>query len=102
MAFKKAINIVPIWNNKDLAENSVIEGKYISHETMEGKFGVQDKFVIETADGTFAIAGSASIVSQFVNVPEGSLVRVTYKGRETTKSGNTVKVFEVEYDDSAL
>ena len=103
MAFKKAVNIVPFWNNKDIKEGDMLEGIYESSETMKGKFGEQTKYIILKEDDTkVAIAGSASIVNQFSNVPEGSLVRVTYKGIQTTKNGNTVKSYEVEYDDSII
>lgn len=103
MGFKKAINIVPFWNTKELTEGSVLEGIYQSSEVITGKFGEQVKYIIAKADGeTVAVAGTASIMQQFANVPEGSLVRITYKGIDTTKSGNTVKVYEVEYDDSNI
>lgn len=103
MVFKKAVEIVPIWNNKDLTEGSVLEGNYEKQEIMTGNFGEQQKYIIIKSDGEkVCLAGSASIVAQMNNVPEGSLVRVTYKGKETTKKGNTVKVFEIEYDDDNL
>ena len=103
MAFKKAINITPIWNNKDLAEGGVIEGVYLTKETMTGKYGVQSKYVIALSDDEkISIVGTASIDAQFANVPVGSMVRVTYKGKTTTKTGNTVKVFDVEYDDENI
>ena len=103
MSFKKAINIVPIWNTKELAEGSVLEGKFTAKEIVTGKFGDQNKYIVVKEDGeAVAVMGSASVVAQFNNVPINSLVRVTYKGVSTTKNGNTVKVYEVEFDDSAL
>lgn len=97
---KKAVEITKTWN-KDLTAGASIEGVYLKKEIYEGNYGPAEKYIIETPDGEkLGVFGSASLVYQFNNVPEGSYVWITYKGEETTKSGRPVKVYEVDYDDS--
>lgn len=98
---KKAIEMTKTWN-KDLEPGATIEGKYIKKETYDGNYGRTEKYVIETKEGEkFGVFSSASLANQFMNVPEGSYVWITYKGEETSKNGRPVKVYEVDYDDEA-
>lgn len=96
---KKAIEITEAWN-KNIEAGASIEGKYLKKEVFTGRYGESIKYVIETADGKkMGVYSTASLNRQFANVPEGSYVWITFKGTETTKNGQTVKVYEVEYDD---
>ena len=96
---KKAIEITQTWN-KENVEGASLEGIYLKKEVFEGDFGLTAKYIIETDAGEkYGVFGSASLNNQFKNVPEGSYVWITYKGKETSKSGRTVKVYDVDYDD---
>lgn len=88
----------PIWNTSSLAEGASIEGVYVKSEVFEGKFGETTKYIIDVNGEKFAIFGSASLDRQFKNVPAGKYVYVTYKGKEETKNGRTVKVYDVQYE----
>lgn len=97
---KKAIETTKTWNTKDLAVGSKIEGIFIKVESVTGKFGETQKYVLEDTDHNFiGIFTSASLARQFKNIPLGSYVWVEYKGEQPTQNGRTVKVYEVEYDD---
>lgn len=90
------------WNTSDLAEGSTLEGRYISSETFIGKFGETTKYIIEGTDGIkYGVYESASIKRQFKNIPEGSYVWITYKGKEMSKNGREVKAYEIDYDPEA-
>lgn len=97
-ATKEIIKTVT-WN-KDLTVGATLEGKYISSESFEGKYGETIKYIIKAQDGTdYGVFGSASINRQFANIPVGAYVWITYQGEEPTKSGRTVKVYNIEFDD---
>lgn len=99
MARKPAIELAKTWN-KNLNAGATIEGFYIKREVYNSKYGETEKYVIETKEGEkYAIFASASLASQFANVPEGSYVWVEYKGEEQSKNGRPVKVYSVDYDD---
>ena len=96
---KKAIELTTTWN-KDLTAGDAIEGVYVKKEVVDGNYGPQDKYIIETPDGERkGIFATASLTRQFKNIPEGSYVWVVYKGEVTTKLGRTIKSYEVDYDD---
>lgn len=98
---KKAIEMTTTWN-KDLKPGDAIEGKYIKKETVDGKYGETEKYVIETKEGEkMGVFSSASLARQFANIPEGSYVWITYQGEEVSKNGRPVKVYDVDYDDEA-
>lgn len=85
--------------NKDLAEGATLEGYYINKETFDGQFGETTKYIIEAADGTnYGVYGSASLVRQFKNIPEGCFVWITFDGDVTSKNGRTVKQYTVDFD----
>ena len=97
---KKAIEMTKIWNGKELKVGDKLEGRYIKLENVKSDFGDTVKYIVEATDGEkYGIFGSASLNSQFGNVPVNSYVWVEYKGEVTSKSGRTVKQYEVEYDD---
>lgn len=96
---KAAIEMCKTWN-KNLEVGATLEGAYLKREVYKGNYGEVAKYVIEDKDGEkWAVFSSASLGSQFENVPEGSYVWITYKGEEQTKNGKPVKVYSVEYDD---
>lgn len=99
MARKPAIELAEIWN-KDLQEGATLEGMYIKKEVATTRFGESEKYIIEVKGGKkYSVFSSASLVRQFANIPRGSFVWITYKGKETSKNGQPVKVYEVDYDD---
>lgn len=89
--------------NKDLKEGDSIEGYYVDTKVVSGQFGENTKYTIETKDGTlYDIFASASLSSQFKNVPEGCYVWITYDGEVKSKNGRTVKQYTVDYDDEIV
>lgn len=99
-ATKKYVETVT-WN-KGIEAGAKLEGKYVSSETFIGNFGETTKYVIEGNDGvTYGVYGSATINRQFKNIPEGSYVWIEYKGEGTTKSGRSVKLYDIDYDTEA-
>lgn len=99
MVMKPAVEQTKTWN-KDLKVGDSIEGFFERKEVSEGQYGKSNKYIVVTKDGTkYGIYGTATLDRQFTNVPEGVLVRVTYKGEITSKSGRPVKDFLVEYDE---
>lgn len=96
---KKAIEVTNTWN-KDLQPGATLEGVYLKKETFEGTYGTTEKYVVQKEDGEkMGVFSSASLASQFKNVPEGSYVWIEYKGEEVSKNGRPVRVYSVEYDD---
>lgn len=95
---KKAIELTTTW--KGVTEGDAAEGIYIKKETVEGNYGPQDKYILETPEGDkIGIFATKGLARQFNNVPEGAYVWIVYKGEQTTRAGRTVKVYDVEYDD---
>ena len=96
---KKAIEFTTTWN-KNLEAGAKLEGAYVKTEIVKSAYGESEKYVIETKDGEkYGVFSSASLASQFQNVPEGAYVWIEYKGEEQSKNGRPVKVYVVEYDD---
>lgn len=96
---KAAIEMAKTWN-KNLEVGATLEGIYLKREVYKGNYGEVAKYIIEDKDGEkWAVFASASLGSQFNNVPEGSYVWITYKGEEQTKAGRPVKAYSVDYDD---
>lgn len=99
MVMKPAVESTQTWN-KDLKANDTLEGIYDKKEVSDGQYGESNKYVIITKDGTkYGVYGTASLDRQFNNVPVGCMVRITYRGEVTSKSGRPVKDFLVEYDE---
>lgn len=99
MVMKPAVESTLTWN-KDLKVGDSIEGIFEKEEISNGQYGESKKYIIVTKDGNkYGVYGTASLDRQFKNVPEGVLVRITYKGEVASKSGRPVKDFLVEYDD---
>lgn len=46
----------------------------------------------------FSISGNTDILRKLISVPPGSLIQVSYTGTKTVGSGQTMKLFEVQYD----
>lgn len=99
MTRKKAIETTKTWNNKELVAGATLEGVYIKKEIYDGDYGETEKYIIEAKDDTYGVFATSTLKRQFVNVPEGSYVWITFKGEQTSKKGRPVKVFEVDYDD---
>lgn len=95
---KKAIEITEAWN-KNINAGDKIEGVYEKKEVFTGRYGESVKYVLDVDGKKMGIYGTASLNRQFKNVPEGSYVWVEYKGEETSKNGQQVKIYVVEYDD---
>lgn len=87
------------WNTKDLAAGSTLEGDYVDKEVFTNNFGERTKYVIQAADGTeYGVYGSAVLNRLFNNVPISAHVWVTYEGEGQSKTGRTIKMYNVEFD----
>lgn len=70
-------------------------GVFLGFTQMINQQGVSiDVANFQNKQGVWVNAG-ANLVSQLRNVPEGTPLAVTYNGKEDTKRGNKVKVFDV-------
>ena len=93
----------------EMEEGFSLQAKYVEFETpgteMRGVFvgftsmrsqqgGSVPVANFQNKDGVWVNAG-ANLVSQLQHVPQGTPLKVTYRGKEDTKRGNKVKVFEV-------
>lgn len=99
MSRKPAIEMSKTWN-KNLDVGATLEGEYVKKEIVNFNYGETEKYIIKTKDGEkYAVFASASLHSQFNNVPEGSYVWIEYKGEKQSRNGRPVKEYVVEYDD---
>lgn len=85
--------------NKDLNEGDSLQGVYIAKQTFQGNYGESVKYVIDCNGTMYGVFGSASLDSQFAQIPVDSFVWITYKGEVQSKNGRTVKQYDVDYDD---
>lgn len=87
------------WNTKDLAVGSTLEGDYIDKEVFTNNFGERVKYVIKAADGTeYGVYGSAVLNRLFANIPVSAHVWISYQGEGASKTGRTIKLYDVEFD----
>lgn len=102
MAFKKFQadrNEVHDWERE-----KVLEGVYLSKRKIQTINGDSWLYTVEKKGGVKAdVWGKSMLNNFFQNIPIGSLIRVTHKGKmKSAKGGRTYHAFELEYDDSVV
>ena len=89
----------PKWNKQDIQAGDTIEGFYVDSHTSNFADDTATYYVILMEDDKkMDIKGTSGIESKFKEIPVGSYVKVTYKGKLKTKSGRFMNDFEVLYD----
>jgi hypothetical protein len=89
----------PKWNTQDIQVGDTIEGFYVDSHKSNFADDTATYYVILSKDDTkMDIKGTSGIESKFQEIPVGSYVKVTYKGKLKTKSGRFMNDFEVMYD----
>lgn len=86
------------WNT-NLNVGDKLEGTYERKEEFDydGKHKV--KYVILAPDGVkYGVFGTAVLDRLFNKIPVGSYVWIEYTGKSTTKKGNPLHTFNVDYD----
>jgi hypothetical protein len=86
----------------DWEKEKVLEGVYVSKRNVLTINGDSWLYTVEKAGGKKVdVWGKAMLNSFFQNIPIGSMIRITYKGKmKSAKGGRTYHAFELEYDDS--
>ena len=57
---------------------------------------IRGEYTISTNAGVLLVFGTSKIDQGLADVALDSYVRITYKGEDRTRNGNTVKLFDVE------
>lgn len=78
-------------------EGQILEGTLTLKETISINNNEIGKFTLtDDVGGMKSFLGGASIDAILENIPEGTYIRLTYKGKERTNSGREVKIFTIE------
>jgi hypothetical protein len=81
----------------DWRKTPVFEGAFIGSHPATTRFGVKTVFDVEDkAHKKWAIWSSAQLQRGFSQCNVGDQIKITYKGRETTKGGQPLNVFVFE------
>ncbi len=84
-----------IWN--PISEGEFIQGIYLEKEEDVGKFK-SNMYTIKNEDGEIKFWGSTVLDDLMEKVPVGREVRITYMGKQPSKSGKQPwKDYKVEY-----
>jgi len=102
MAFKKfqgGRNETHNWEKE-----KILEGIYLSKRNVLTMNGESWLYTVEKAGGKKVdVWGKKMLNSFFQNIPIGSMIKITYKGKmKSAKGGRTYYAFELEYDDSMV
>ena len=72
-----------------LPEAKVLEGSFIETKHGEGNYGPFVTHYFETESGKVGVNGFAALNRELENVEPGSLVKVDYLGKKTSKAGRS-------------
>lgn len=75
---------VQYFKPKEMTAGQTFEGRFI--EVKAGKYD-NATYMLETADGTIGINGTGKLASLMAKVALGSLVKITYLGKDEITSG---------------
>lgn len=103
MAFKEAKQTSSGYDtitwNKEKKAGAVLEGTYVDKQiNVQGKPG-SNIFVIENEEGKWAVWSCKMLEDYFSSIETGSVVRITFIGKEKTKGGRDLNKYLVEVDD---
>lgn len=79
----------------EMKDGETFEGTFLGSADCNGKHGAFTGHNLANEDGDPFFATGYSLDKQFADVETGSRVRITFNGMKPTKSGNTVKDYEV-------
>ena len=82
---------------KFTVEGQVLEGTW--RGTREGKYGTNGQ--VELPDGTVVQFTLNVTLRDLVKVPDGTAIRITYRGMARAKNGNEFKAFSIQVEDGA-
>lgn len=82
-----------VWEYKK--ENDSIEGVLVNKRQNIGKNN-SNAYDIDDQKNVVMVWGSTILDKRMAFVNVGDRVRITYKGKESTKAGNDIKIFKVE------
>ncbi len=81
---------------KDMDVGDTLEGKYLGFREVRGDGKrLFPTYVIQLVDGTLRSVAGGTLEGRMYRIPEGTKVRVTFKGTQTHK-GNEMKLFDVD------
>lgn len=83
------------------SKGDTLEGHLVESATISKDGSTFKKYIVRSADGMYhGFLGSYQLDRALEQVELGTMVRITYGGKEKLKGGKTVKNFNVETDDS--
>jgi hypothetical protein len=83
-----------MWNDKSLAVNATIEGRYIEKREHIGP-NDSNVYLLETNDGEkVGVWGSTVIDAKFQNIAKGKMVKIKYLGPQVGASGKQFKGYQ--------
>ena len=83
-----------IWEHE---KDKTVEGVYIGKREGVGPYGPWTLYQLEKADHSIvSVKNKAQIKAAFAQIPEGSLVRITFLGKGVTKKGQPINNFSIE------
>ena len=86
--------VCPQWWSPQNGGNK-IEGVLVSNDGIAGKYGSKFYTISDKEGELINFFGSAVLDERLKHVTVGQMVKVEYCGTETTKKGETVKLFKV-------
>ena len=93
---------VEAWG-KGLNVGDTIEGVYMACEEFQSKFDPNRttyRYIIKDTSGVLHGVYSTAVIDRvFKDIPLNSYVWIEYQGEAPTKSGRTVRLFKIDYDD---
>jgi hypothetical protein len=107
MSWKTATSeLTPTWQKpgEELKAGASVEGVLVERKSGLGKNANSNLYILEQKGGEkIGVWGSAIIDMRLADKAIGTLLRITFKGKERSKkTGNNVNLYDVEYDDSTV
>lgn len=109
MVLKSATNnnteILPTWNKKgEIKPGDKLAGYYVRTEHFATIYGEGEKYIIADDAGNeyIGVMAQAVLKRAFAKIPAGCWVEITYKGEITGRNGQTIKAYDVDYDDEKI
>lgn len=97
----------PAWNSTEdgsivLKKGDTLEGLLVDKKTNVGQFDKTVYTVEKKGGDKMDVWGSAVLERGLNPLPIGTLVRLTYLGKEKAKSGGSYHNYEIEYDADSM
>lgn len=98
MTFRKLVG--ESYPPHDFEKNKVIQGVLVEKRNNVGP-NQSKLFVVETKGGVKESIWGSAVLNNIDTLPIGSMIRVTFLGREKGKRGVYFKNYDIEVDDDA-